>query len=48
MEAYAESNKSNPAKQSNMMSRLEALQEQQKKLEEERDRIRKERKNKKQ
>ena len=48
MEAYAESNKSNPAKQSNMMSRLEALQEQQKRLEEERDRIRKERKNKKQ
>lgn len=47
MEAYAASNKNNPAKQSNMMSRLEALQEQQKKLVEERDRMRNERKNKK-
>ena len=47
MEAYAASNKNNPAKQSNMMSRLEALQEQQKKLVEERERMRNERKNKK-
>ena len=47
MEAYASSNKNNPAKQSNMMSRLEALQEQQKKLVEERERMRNERKNKK-
>ena len=47
MEAYAESNKNNPAKQANMMARFEALQEQQKKLIEERERIRDERKNKK-
>ena len=47
MEAYAESNKNNPAKQTNMMARFEALQEQQKKLIEERERIRNERKNKK-
>ena len=47
MEAYAESNKNNPAKQANMMARFEALQEQQKKLIEERERIRNERKNKK-
>ena len=47
MEAYASSNKNNPAKQSNMMSRLEALQEQQKKLVEERERMKNERKNKK-
>lgn len=45
MEAYAESNKSKPAKQANMMSRLEALQEQQRKLVEERERMRNERKN---
>ena len=45
MEAYAESNKNNPAKKSNMMSRLEALQEQQKKMLEEQERIRNERKN---
>ena len=47
MEAYAESNKNNPAKQANMVARFEALQEQQKKLIEERERIRNERKNKK-
>ena len=47
MEAYAEKNKSNPAKQANMMARLEALQEQQRKLVEERERMRNERKNKK-
>lgn len=46
MEAYAESNKNNPAKRSNMMARLEALQEQQKKLLEEQERIRKAKKNK--
>lgn len=45
MEAYAESNKNNPAKRSNMMSRLEALQEQQKKMIEERERLKNERKN---
>ena len=45
MEAYAESNKNNPAKKSNMMSRLEALQEQQKKMLEERERLKNERKN---
>ena len=45
MEAYAESNKNNPAKKSNMMSRLEALQEQQKRMLEEQERIRNERKN---
>lgn len=43
MEAYAESNKSNPKKQTNIMSRLEALQEQQKKLLEEQERIKRER-----
>ena len=47
MEAYAEKNKSNPAKQANMMARLEALQEQQRKLVEERERMKNERKNKK-
>lgn len=41
MEAYAESNKNNPKKQSNMMERLEALQEQQRKLLEEQERIKK-------
>jgi YidC/Oxa1 family membrane protein insertase len=46
MEAYAESNKNNPAKKSNMMARLEALQEQQKKLAEEQERLRKARNNK--
>lgn len=46
MEAYAESNKNNPAKRNNMMARLEALQEQQKKLLEEQERIRKAKKNK--
>ncbi|MBP3408356.1 MAG: membrane protein insertase YidC [Bacteroidaceae bacterium] len=45
MEAYAESNKNKPAKQTNMMSRLEALQELQKKQLEERERMRNERKN---
>ena len=40
MEAYAEKNKGNTAaKQSNMMARLEALQEQQRKMLEERERI---------
>ncbi len=43
METYAESNKSNPKKQTNMMSRLEALQEQQRKLLEEQERIKRER-----
>lgn len=47
MEAYAESNKQNPKKQSSMYSRLEALQEQQKKLLEEQERIKNQRKNKK-
>ncbi|MBO7290284.1 MAG: membrane protein insertase YidC [Bacteroidaceae bacterium] len=47
MEAYAEKNKNNPAKQTNIMSRLEALQEKQKELIEERDRIKNDRKNKK-
>ena len=46
MEAYAESNKNNPAKKSNMMARLEALQEQQRKLAEEQERLRNARKNK--
>ena len=46
MEAYAEANKNNPKKQNNMMSRLEALQEQQKRLLEEQERIRNQRKNK--
>jgi YidC/Oxa1 family membrane protein insertase len=43
MEAYAESNKHNPKKQMNMVSRLEALQEQQRKLVEEQERIKRER-----
>ena len=43
METYAESNKNNPKKQTNIMSRLEALQEQQRKLLEEQERIKKER-----
>ncbi len=48
MEAYAESNKNNPKKQqSHMFARLEALQEQQKKMLEEQERIRNQRKNKK-
>jgi YidC/Oxa1 family membrane protein insertase len=47
MEAYAESNKSNPKKQNNMFARLEAMQEQQKKMLEEQERIRNQRKNKK-
>ncbi len=47
MEAYAESNRNTPAKKSSMMARLEALQEQQRKMEEERNRLRNERKNKK-
>ena len=47
MEAYAESNKNNPKKQNNMFSRLEALQEQQKKMLEEQERVRNQRKNKK-
>ena len=47
MEAYAESNKNKPTRQTNMMARIEALQEQQKKLMEERERIRNEKKNKK-
>ena len=47
METYAESNKSNPKKQNNMFSRLEALQEQQKKMLEEQEKIRNQRKNKK-
>ena len=44
MEAYAEKNKDSAAKQTNMMARLEALQEQQKKLLEERERIKNNRK----
>ena len=47
MEEFAEKNKNNPAKQTNIMSRLEALQEKQKELLEERERINQERKNKK-
>ena len=47
MEAYAESNKNNPKKQNNMFSRLEALQEQQKRMLEEQERVRNQRKNKK-
>ena len=43
METYAESSKNNPKKQTNIMSRLEALQEQQKKLLEEQERIKRER-----
>ena len=45
MEAFAESNKSTPAKKSNMMARLEALQEQQKKMLEEQEKLRNARKN---
>ncbi|MBQ5751886.1 MAG: membrane protein insertase YidC [Bacteroidaceae bacterium] len=45
MEAYAEKNKDSVAKHTNMMARLEALQEQQKKLIEERERIKNNRKN---
>ena len=44
MEAYAEKNKDSVAKQSNMMARLEALQEQQKKMIEERERMKNNRK----
>ena len=44
MEAYAEKNKGATVKQANMMARLEALQEQQKKMMEERERIRNNRK----
>jgi YidC/Oxa1 family membrane protein insertase len=47
METYAESNKNNPKKQTNMISRLEALQEQQRKLLEEQERIKRERNAKK-
>lgn len=47
MEAYAESNKHNPKKQTNLMARLEALQEEQKKLLEEQERIKRERNAKK-
>ena len=46
MEEYAEKNKNNPAKQTNIMSRLEALQEKQKELIEEREKIKNDRKNK--
>ena len=44
MEAYAEKNKDSVAKQSNMMARLEALQEQQKRMIEERERMKNNRK----
>ena len=44
MEAYAEKNKDSAAKQTNMMARLEALQEQQRKMLEERERIKNSRK----
>ena len=47
MEAYAESNKNKPSRQTNMMARIEALQEQQKKLIEERERMKNAKKNKK-
>ena len=47
MEAYAEKNKNNPKKQTNMISRLEALQEQQRKMLEEQERIKRERNAKK-
>jgi YidC/Oxa1 family membrane protein insertase len=40
MEAYAEKNKGTTVKQANMMARLEALQEQQRKMMEERERMR--------
>ena len=44
MEAYAEKNKGAAVKQSNMMARLEALQEQQKRMVEERERMKNSRK----
>ena len=44
MEAYAEKNKDTAGKQSSMMARLEALQEQQRKMLEERERMKNERK----
>jgi YidC/Oxa1 family membrane protein insertase len=44
MEAYAEKNKDSIAKQTNMMARLEALQEQQKRMVEERERMKNSRK----
>ena len=44
MEAYAEKNKETTANRANMMARLEALQEQQKKMLEERERIKNSRK----
>ena len=44
MEAYAEKNKGAAVKQSNMMARLEALQEQQKRMIEERERMKNNRK----
>ena len=44
MEAYAEKNKDSVAKQTNMMARLEALQEQQRKMVEERERMKNNRK----
>ena len=44
MEAYAEKNKGATVKQSNMMARLEALQEQQKRMIEERERMKNSRK----
>ena len=47
MEAYAETNKNKPSKQTSMMARIEALQEQQKKLVEERERIKNAKKNQK-
>ena len=45
MEAYAEKNKETVAKRANMMERLEALQEQQRKMIEERERLKNNRKN---
>ena len=44
MEAYAEKNKDSVVKQANMMARLEALQEQQRKMMEERERMKNNRK----
>jgi YidC/Oxa1 family membrane protein insertase len=44
MEAYAEKNKDTVGKQASMMARLEALQEQQRKMLEERERMKNERK----
>jgi hypothetical protein len=44
MEAYAEKNKDTTGKQASMMARLEALQEQQRKMLEERERMKNERK----